>query len=241
MNFSAKIFFRFFLIVFLATAVACSKQAHEESEVTEIKLSDPLDDIKLPVMIWEMADEGGSGAAAEAPKGGGGHGGAPAPAPTAGASKDKSSTYTFTPIRVILEQKNEGVLIHPKIALQLARGGGRVDLSELVTSQNGSFYLSFELAEEMKDSKDLKVFFISDAKKRKLGHEVIGGGCQSLFDLSKKFEAQFLKSQLKLNTTRDRHLSVIGGSFVFSVKKDNQVYISQISFTDTKKKHLFCD
>lgn len=248
----ALFFSMLFFALLGAMSFSCTKHEHEESERTEINMSDPLDDVKLPVMIWDMADSG-DGGASEAAKGSGGHGApaAPPPAPDAhgggapaaavGGGKDKNSTYTFSPIKVHLDQKNDGVLVKPSVSLQFARGGGSVDLSELVASQNGSFYLSFELSDEMKDSKDLKVFFISSAKKRKIGNEILGGGCQSLFDLSKKFEDNFIKSQLKLNTTRDRHLSVIGGSFVFSVKKDNQVYISQISFTDSKKKHLFCD
>lgn len=215
------------LTISILTLASCSKN-HSEPEVRhEVQLADATDDVRVPASLWDLME------------------GKLLPTETKPeinfAAAEKSASYIFTPIQVLLDEKNEGVLKKPSMNLEFARGGGSVDLSDFVTEQRGSFFVKFNLTEELNNPKDLKVFFVSGARKRKISEEVVGAGCNTYFDITKKFDAKFVKQGLKVNTTRDRHVSVLAGTFVFSVKKDNQVYISQVTFTDSRNKHLLCE
>lgn len=211
----------------LFVLTACKGHHDEHDMRSEVQLADATDDVKIPASLWELLEEKAGPVEKKAE--------------VNFATVEKSASYVFTPIKVFLDEKNDGVLKKPKMDLLFARGGGTIDMADFVTSQRGSFFVKFDLAEEMKGQKDLKVFFVSGAKKRKINEEVLGAGCNTYFDLTKKFDGNFIKQALKVNTTRDRHVSVLSGTFVFSVKKESQIYISQVSFTDSRNKHLLCD
>ncbi|MNY61910.1 hypothetical protein D3C86_1986530 [compost metagenome] len=104
----------------------------------------------------------------------------------------------------------------------------------------GSFFVGFEYPEFV-DAQDKKVLFVSQAKKRKIDDIVYGLGCNQFVDITSKFFEAMKREGLKVNTTRDRHLSVLGGHFLFSAQKNNTVYVSQVSFTDSNKTNLFCE
>jgi hypothetical protein len=46
---------------------------------------------------------------------------------------------------------------------------------------------------------------------------------------------------LILNVTHARHVSALGGHFVFSYKKDKQTFVSEVTFVDSKWPTLFCE
>jgi hypothetical protein len=43
-----------------------------------------------------------------------------------------------------------------------------------------------------------------------------------------------------VNKTRNRHLTLLGGTFVFSVNDGKQMRISQVTFTDSRNPEYFC-
>lgn len=217
-----------FIFVFASCVlISCSRHHTDLDERQDIQLADSTDDIRVPASLWDLM-EGKILPLEKKPE-------------VNFSAAEKSAGYIFVPVRVLLDEKNEGVLKKPHMNLIFARGGGTIDLAEFVTEQKGSYFVKFDLAEELGHSKELKVYFVSGAKKRKIADEVVGAGCNTFFDISKKFDAQFVLQGFKVNTTRDRHISVLGGTFVFSVKKDNQIYISQVTFTDSSNKHLLCE
>ncbi len=148
-------------------------------------------------------------------------------------SKD---AITFAPLKIRLVEKTPQVLIEPEILINLPRGGGEIDLSRFVQDKQGTFAVFFEF-EEIKDEYEMKAYYISQAKKRKLDHEVWGAGCHKFMDI-KNFILKSGKSKgLEVNTTRSRHDSVLGGSFVFAFNHQ----VTQVTFKDSKQPQLFCD
>ncbi len=143
---------------------------------------------------------------------------------------------TFAPMKVRFVEKTPQVLIEPEIVVNLPRGGGEIDLSRIVKDKQGSFFVFFEF-EEIKDEFQMKAFYVSQAKKRKLDDEVWGAGCHKFMDI-KDFILKAGKSKgIEVNTTRNRHDSVLGGNFIFAMNHQ----VTQVTFTDSKQPQLFCE
>lgn len=183
-------------------------------EVTEIPR-----EIRVPLKIWDAlaAEEKGKKTEKE-----GGDAG-----------------YVFSEVKVFMTEKNPGVLKEPSVVISLPRGGGEIDLAQYVGARTGSFYVGFEVPEiEEKDMK--KILFISHSRKRKLDEQVYGSGCREFFDITKSFMKEMKGEGLKVNTTRKRHVSVLGGTFILESKKAGQNYLTQVTFTDSENKNLLC-
>lgn len=147
------------------------------------------------------------------------------------------NTVTFGDIVVRLKEKNPGVLVEEELTFKFPRGGGEIDLSKYVKLDNpGSFYVFFEF-EDLPKGEAGKAYFISRAKKRKIDQEVWGSGCNKYLDIKKFIYGEGLKSGIEVNTTRSRHLSVLGGTFFFA----NDSKVAQVSFKDTSQPQLMCE
>ncbi len=46
---------------------------------------------------------------------------------------------------------------------------------------------------------------------------------------------------LKVNSTQDRYLSVLGGSFLFAAEKGVDVHLAQVRFTNSQQPQFFCE
>jgi hypothetical protein len=132
------------------------------------------------------------------------------------------------------------VLKDPKILIRLPLGGGEIDLSEFTTGVKGTFFVEFDF-EEDKDFDSLRVFYVSKAKKRKLDGQLWGGGCKAAFNIKKYYRSHLQKRKFAVNTTDFRHLTTLGGHFVFSSKLKRQVKMAQVTFKDSKNPEYFCD
>jgi hypothetical protein len=235
---------KFFIFSLLCvTLAACTKKPGyhvEESKV--VKIEELAEDIKVPSKAWDLLEFKTVSEEAPAAHGeekhaeggeGGGHGegeGKAAPA----------KTFTFSDIIVHLVQKNEGIVEGEAVKIHLPKGGGSIDLSRYITSQQGSFYVGIEYpAFETATAK--KVVFVSRTRKRKIGAEVFGAGCNQVFDITDRFQKEMAGEGLKVNTTQERYISVIGGTFLFSAQKDNEVLLAQVTFTNPQYQHLFCE
>ena len=164
-------------------------------------------DVKIPLQIWEKFGAIGS--------------------------KD---TVSFVPIALRLKEKTSGVLTDPEIEIKFPRGGGQIDLAQFVKDQQGTFLVSFQFETATEKEKTL-VYFVSRARKRKLDSEVWGAGCNRFMNLQDYFNSHQAKDGFEVNTTRNRHLSVIGGTFFFAQGPQ----ISQVTFFDSRYPQLFCD
>lgn len=151
-----------------------------------------------------------------------------------------SDGFIFSEVKVWLKDKNPGVLKDPGIAIEFPKGGGEVDLAKFIANENGSFYVGFDFP-EFEGATMKKVLFISRSKKRRIDGEVWGSGCNKAVDVTTQFLKSMEKNEgIKVNTTRHRHISVIGGTFILAATKDGQNFITQVTFTDSSHLDSLC-
>lgn len=198
------------LIIFVlmfALQTLANSEIHSNSKVKTFEFAVTGPDIRIPSAIWKQI----------------------------GGDEGKD-TVTFAPIKVRLVEKTPGTLLEPEIEIQLPRGGGQIDLSKFVKNQTGTFEVFFDFEEDL-NSEKFHAFFVSQARKRKLDGEIWGAGCNKYMDIKKFILNEASKKGLKVNVTRSRHDSVLGGSFIFALA---QHQVTQVTFTDSHQPHLFC-
>ena len=228
----------------LLFAFGCTKPEAENKIEKEMTVDEIPTEIKIPTALWDAVEgkvrhgaEGGH-EKAEGAAGGGEHGGGGG----AGAEGESSSTAgaLFMPIDLILTEKNPGVLKEPSVKIHLPRGGGTVDLASFMGEQQGSFFVRFAWP-EVEEGQELQSWFVSKARQRKLGEEVWGSGCGKFFKITQGLAKQMKGEGLKVNTTRNRHLSLLGGHFVFATKKNGQNFLAQATLKDSRFEALYCE
>lgn len=222
----------------LLVLVSCHKDpGYRVSSYNEIKIEEVPEDVKIPSKAWDLLEfKGDAHAAADHGGGGehgGGHGGG---APAASATKN----IVFSEVALYLVQKNDDVIVGEAIKVSFPKGGGTLDLSSYIGQQKGSFYLAFDFPQAL-EATSSKVLFMSRARKRKIGGQIFGAGCNQFFDITPQFNKAMMGEGLKLNTTQERYLSVIGGTFLFAAEKGNDIFLSQVTLTNSKYPQYFCE
>jgi hypothetical protein len=226
----AFFFVRFLGSFLLLLANGCSKHAiFENKEDFEIRIvSDLPQEVSIPSSLWDRV-EGKVGIL-------------PGTLPAAAAptsSEGSSGEIIFAPLRVYLIEKNDGILHHPKYKIDYPLGGGKLDLEEFTTGQTGSFYFGLEIP-EIPGLTDLRVYYVSQARARKIDGEIFGAGCNVYMNISAQFQKEMLKEGLKVNTARNRHVSVLAGLFILTAQKGKQIVVTQLKVTDSKNSQLLC-
>jgi hypothetical protein len=208
-------------LMLLALMPACTKTYSFRTEEPQIvKIDDLPADFKMPAKIWELAEKN--------------------PEDKPGAEAPNLGIF-YSAIKVYLTEKNDHILKRPSFLIDFPRGGGNIDLAQYLTGDPGSFFVGFELPEDFKEGKNFKVLFMSQGRKRKIENRVYGAGCSEYFDITKKFTEMMAGEGIKANTTRQRHVTLLAGHYIFSIIKEAQIFITQVSFTDSKNKNLLCE
>jgi hypothetical protein len=239
----------FFLFV-AATTAGCGHGEDEQQKMSESVTDEIPKEIQIPSKLWDFIEgkadpdfveaehapdlqvaDGGHGEDTGDHGGGGG---------SEGSFEAGSGGALFVPVDVILTEKNPGVLSQSPIRIRLPRGGGAVDLAQYTTERQGSFFVRFEWPDQ-EGAGSIESWFVSKARKRKLGSEMWGAGCQSFFRITKGLAKAQSGEGLKVNTTRLRHLTVLGGHFIFSSRKSGQTSVSQVTFRDSRYPQYFCE
>ncbi len=198
---------------------ACKKDpGYHVEEYQEVKVDDLPDDVKIPSKAWGLLEFKTTGE----------------------ESPSATKNIIFSEVNVYLVEKNPGVIQGEAVKISLPKGGGTIDLSRFVNEQRGSFYVGMEFP-EFQEATGKKVFFISRARKRKIGAQVFGAGCNQFFDITDRFFKEMAVEGIRVNTTKDRHLSVLGGTFLFAAQKNNDVHVAQVTFTSSQQTALFCE
>lgn len=201
------------LLLVLATAVGCTKKKFFEYAEEDVMLVESLpQDFPVPDEIWNQ---------------------------TLPAESAKPKQIVYTTARVIFKEKNKDVLKNPLMVLEFPRGGGEVDLSHITTETPGTFYLNFEFP-EFANVTNTKIFFVSQSRQRKVEGEILGSGCKKVLDVTKAILTAQGKEGIKVNTTRHRHSSVLGGHFIILGESEKNWMITQVTFFDTSRPELFC-
>ncbi|MGZ3773262.1 MAG: hypothetical protein ACXVCY_02155 [Pseudobdellovibrionaceae bacterium] len=233
----------------LSLIIGCKENSGYRVEKAQVvKVSEFSDDIKIPAKVWDMLELKSSGEAGAENHSSGGHSAPPAEAhgdahgSGAAPSAEPSvggKNLSFSEITVILAQKNSGIIKDDAVKIFLPKGGGEIDLSQYVTGKNGSFFVGFDFP-PFEGATGKKVVFISDTKKRKIGGQIFGAGCNRYFDITEKFLKEMKGEGIKVNTTQERYISVLGGTFLLSAKKNDEVHVARISFKNSQFPSLFC-
>ena len=154
-------------------------------------------------------------------------------------SKTLTPVYLFMPLQVRFFELSEGVLKKPAVRYNFPKGGGNIDLKDLVLG-SGSFFLSFP-AEQFDESYEfLHLYYISNSPVKKIENESFGLGCGKMIDLKKSFSKLQKPEFLKLNTSDLRYLYVTAGMYVFVFKKSSQIFMAQLTIFDSRNSKELC-
>lgn len=257
-----------FSILVLPLLISCHKKNFFESVLEDAEIQNKSEmalDSKIPMPLWDLiegkspmihgdsqghqgtsANNSGHGGGSATPANSGGHGGGSGGssgghgggAPTESGSNNIQ--IVFGTARVYLAEKNSGILTQSEQVINFPRGGGQVNLSDFVTNKTGTFFVGLDIP-EVEGLTDLKIYFVSRARKRKVDQEIIGSGCNVFFDITDRFGKEMKKQGLKVNTLRQRHVSVLAGDFVIVGKKEKQTIVTKVSFTDSNNPNLLCE
>lgn len=207
----------FFLIGTFLFLTACSSH-HGNETVNTIQVNEVAEDIKLPLNLFkelekEFADE----------------------------FKSVSPVFIFMPLKVQFSETHDGrgVLRDTDIQFELEKGGGKVDLKDVVSGQ-GSFYMHFPVEQFASTLELTHLYYISQAPIKNIQNEPFGLGCGKWIDLKAHFKKLTKPETLKLNTTQQRHLHVLAGHYVFVLKQTNQIYLAQLTITDSRYPNELC-
>jgi hypothetical protein len=204
---------------------------------TVLEIRDTPEDFKMPGKLWDTVMSSGAPAAAGVGHGGGHekkleHGG--------GDKDEKIDTLiVWLPVEVSFTAKATGILTHEALQYNLPRGGGTLDLSKITAGEKGTFYLKFNLV-EFNNPSAMKVYFISNAKKRRVDGDVYGAGCNVYFDVTSSFKKLNSGEGIRFNVTNNRHISSLSGHFLFVQADKDKVYLSQVEFNDSKNRDYLC-
>lgn len=154
--------------------------------------------------------------------------------------KSSPPLYSFIPVNVKFDELQSGVLSKPSLQFNFPKGGGTIDLKDVVTS-DGSFYMSFPEAQFVKDNELLHIYFVSNSPKKVIDGEAFGMGCGTWNDLKGSFSRLKKPDYLKLNTSDLRYLRVVAGTFVFIFREGKNIYLNQVTITDSRHQTELCN
>lgn len=202
---------------------------------TVLEIRDTPEDFKMPGKLWDTVMMSGAPPATA----GGGHG--KKDEHGGGGDKDEKSDtlIVWLPVEVSFTAKAAGILTHDAVQYNLPRGGGTLDLSKITSGDKGTFYLKFNLV-EFNNPSAMKVYFVSNAKKRRIDGDIYGAGCNVYFDVTSSFQKSNSGEGIRFNITNNRHISALSGHFIFVQPDKDKVYLSQVEFNDSKNKDYLC-
>lgn len=208
---------RLVILGVMASVLGCGK--HHEEQMNDVTISEIAKDIHIPARLWDEVEKGGS--------------------VEQGAGTENSRGVQFMTVRVTLTDKNPGVLKKSPIRIELPRGGGAIDFANYLTGTRGSFFVSFDWP-EADAAEAVQSWFVSQARIRRVGDDTWGAGCNKYFRISAPLHEQIKTGGIKANTTRNFHLSLLGGHFIFSTQKHRQPLVTQVTFHDSRFPEYFC-
>ncbi len=203
-----------YLAFFLLILGCHSQNEHETSNI--IKVKDYAKDIKIPRNLYlELEKE------------------------IAAEFKNISPVFVYLPLQVEFRQKGQKVLKDSPLKFVFEKGGGQIDLKDVIIGL-GTFYLSFPSEQFSKDLELMHLYYISQAPVKKIDDESFGLGCGKWIDLKSRFVKMQNPEFLKLNTTSKRHLFVLAGHYVFVFKQANEIYLTQLTLSDSRYSQELC-
>ncbi|MCB9084740.1 MAG: hypothetical protein H6624_10375 [Bdellovibrionaceae bacterium] len=144
-------------------------------------------------------------------------------------------------LRAQLASSSPDVLVSPS-SFEVGRGGGMLDLAEWVSGVRGDFFLSLKAElDESFDSSGLRVYFIGRAPGIEIDGKNWGLGCGRYADITKFYNRNLKTEGVRLNSTRNRYLYTIAGTFLFVYVEGENLHLSTISVTDSRYQDKLCN
>lgn len=213
------------VFVFTAFIAGCKKGPSWKSQTyTDVNVKPQSGEVQIPAAMWEKL-------LALVEK--------PAAKPGEKKEEKKSEEEAATPetalepLKVYLVERNKGVLKGQNIALSFVAGGGELNLSDYTAALRGSYYIAFEFMPTAETPPgDVKVFFLSNSVVRKVGDDKLGSGCNTYFDLTKRFAEAMKHDGFLVNTSDQRDVSALAGTYVFATVIDGKLHMSTLIIKD---------
>lgn len=216
-----------------AAPAHATEEAHAEPEIGKevfhgktVKIHQMANDFLIPPRLWDQLLGHSQVKEVEASKVG--H-----------EDEVQTSTILFSPLTVRLIEKNPGVLKDSAVEFQFPKGGGQIDLAQIVTGKPGTFFVKFEPGDMMK-SGTFEAFHLSKGKKRNFEGRIYGGGCRSFSKITSVLKKYQKGQGLPFNTTEALHVSALAGHFLFSTSDNDSTTVTQVKFIDSSRPLLFC-
>jgi hypothetical protein len=143
-------------------------------------------------------------------------------------------------LKVYLIEKNKGVLNGHNTALSFVAGGGELNLADYRAPLRGSYFIAFEFMPEA-PAAETKVFFLSNSVIRKAANgDQIGSGCHTYFELTKRFAKAMKQNGFLVNTSDQRDVSALAGTYVFARVIDGKLHLATLIIKDEDHRALQC-
>ncbi len=144
------------------------------------------------------------------------------------------------PVVLYLIEQTRGVLGGRNQRIAFGPGGGDIDLRDFIEQPRGSFRVVFEFMTNASEKASRRVWYLSNAKRRRVGPDWVGAGCESFMDITSAVGRANAQEGLLVAIGDDRHVSALAGTFFFAVKDGGRVQVSRISVFDSSKRKLQC-
>lgn len=205
------------LVASMVLFFSCTEK-HEKShdKISTLHLKELAEDIRIPKELLKIVED-----------------------EVKSENKTASLMYTFLPLTVEFNNKSPDVIKSNPLQIVLPKGGGSIDLKSIVVG-SGSFYISFPEEQFVGQPELTHLYFISQASSQKIDEETYGLGCNKWIDLKSSFKKLQKNTFLKANTTDLRYLYVLAGSYIFIFRQNNQIFLTQLTLTDSRYSDKLC-
>ena len=140
---------------------------------------------------------------------------------------------------VEMTQKRSAAL-HDNTRVVTPLGGGIIDLNEIVTPLRGAFNVRLVAhKEDGNPPEGLRMFYISNAKRRRIDGGEYGAGCGKYMEITSFLSRK--PAGMELYTAGQRYLSVIGGTFVAVAFAKDGLNVGTITFRDSRYPDALCE
>jgi len=148
----------------------------------------------------------------------------------------KNHSFFLDEYQISLKNKTDGVVNDNWQKLSFKKSGSVLDLQNYLTGKSGSFYFEFDT--ETSEEEEIKIFFYTIYKSKKIDNEIWGQDCFKLYDLTNYLVK---KKSLLTNTTNNRHAHLLSGTYLISKKRKNNFFISAFEVKDSRVPLTVCE
>lgn len=148
---------------------------------------------------------------------------------------------TLLNVSVELTQEKP-VALHESVRILTPLGGGVIDLEDFVTPLRGEYHAKINATLEKGEApENLRVFFVSHAKTRRIAGDDYGAGCNRFMEITSFYKKKMKTSGFELFTADQRDLAVLGGTFVLASFDKDALHVGGVTFTDSRYPDEMCE